>query len=151
MANRVMEQKRRKMLRHRLKGAKKVFPSHYNNYIGVGQGPDVRIGEYFSHAQGLKDNTFVDRPAHKPKPPPTELEKLFQVKEGRLQHLHQYHHVNLWQAERYRCYYYFGGGEHFFVQDIPKENIRRVSIVFNSKDEAFRNLELYHNRKDFWE
>jgi hypothetical protein len=148
MANRVMDQKRRKMLRHRMQGAKKVFPSSYNNRVKVSQGPDIRIGEYYKRTKTL-GNPFQDHPPAEPKPEiqlddpvlQMEFKRLFQV--DRMQKVHEYNNLRIDGQETRRIKYYFGGGEHFFVQELELmgETIRRRSIIYKSKEQAM----LYYN------
>jgi len=153
MANRVMEQKRLKMLRHRLKGAKKIFPSNYNNTVKVSQGPDVRISEYFERAKGIGRDSGADLlsnapPAPRPPEPgikiddpilQMELKRLFQT--DRLQKIHEYYNLAIRGQASRMIKYYFGGGEHFFVQEFPSQGIRRRSVIYHSKEQAM----LYYN------
>lgn len=143
MANRVMAQKERKRRNY----IKKVFPKRYgSDMVKVSQGPDLRVSEYYQRAKGLGkelpitrvkfDNTTLER----------ELKKLFQT--DRMQKIHEYYNLYVPGQERRSIKYYFGGGEHFFVQELPAHGIRRRSVIYNSKEQA---MIYYNNNSIRWD
>lgn len=79
-----------------------------------------------------------------------EIKKLFQEKQGRFQKIHEYHQVQIPGVSQYCVQYYFGGGEHFFIQELPTQGVRRISASYSSRDEAVRKLRLYHKLPEFW-
>lgn len=152
MSNRTMDQKERKRKQWVYKKAPRKYAAER---VKVSQGPDIRIGEYYGRTHGLADDSFVDR-----RPQVTvqvddpvlqmEIKKLWQEPKGRLQKIHEYYSIHVPGITQYCCKYYFGGGEHFFVQDLPAMGIRRVSMIFKTKEDAIRSLHLYRLRSSFW-
>ena len=143
MVNRVMQQKAFKMRRYRMKGAKKVFPSNYNNTVKVSQGPDLRMAEYYQRAKGLGEE-FTDRLRIDDPILQMELKRLHQG--DRMQKIHEFYNLRVNGQERRLTYYFFGGGEHFFIRDLGSK--RQLSVSYKTREQA---MFYYDNNMIQWE